>query len=274
MLAQARISGPRGIRSEFRRDGTSDTETAPSHPHGSAIRLQEMAEPIRRPWLVRKFENGMRRGFQHAYETVKVDPNKFLLQLRIAYSLPINSFQGVYSVEMAQLDDVAGDVIHSGMRVAAAEGAGLGLGGIITIVPDLSILAGITLRTLQKLSLLYGFEFNTDEETADLWIAAASAAGVDISRELLEKEVVSRFVPKVIQRIAVQASTEAVEKWSGRLIPIASSVIGAGLNYYFVRAWGERARNHFRQRHLEMRGRMIEEQKKLPATTAPPKLLS
>jgi hypothetical protein len=215
-----------------------------------------MAEQVRKSWLRSKFEDGLRRGFQHAYETVKVDPQKFLLQLRIAYGVPITSFQGVYSVEISHLDDLANRVIHSGMRLAAAEGAGLGIGGIMTILPDLSILAGITLRTLQKLSLVYGFEFNTEEETAELWIAAASAAGVDISRELLEKEVVNRFVPKVIQRIAVQASKEAVEKWSGRLIPIASSVIGAGLNYYFVRAWGERAKNHFRQRHVEVRSRM------------------
>ena len=48
------------------------------------------------------------------------------------------------------------------------------------------------MRTIQKLSLIYGFEFNTEEEIAELWIAAASAAGVDISRELLEKEVVNR----------------------------------------------------------------------------------
>src|SRR5437870_11353404 len=154
------------------------------------------------------------------------------------------------------LDSVSQSLIRSGMKVAAAEGAGLGLGGIITIVPDLGILAGITLRTIQKLSLLYGFEFNTDDEMAELWIAAATAAGVDISRELLEKEVVGRFVPRVIQRIAAQASAEVVEKWSGRLIPLASSIIGAGLNYYFVRAWGERARSHFRKRHMEMRGRM------------------
>ena len=59
----------------------------------------------------------------------------------------------------------------------------------------MGILSAITLRTIQKLSLIYGFEYNTEEETAELWIAAASAAGVDISRELLEKEVVNRFVP-------------------------------------------------------------------------------
>jgi hypothetical protein len=214
-----------------------------------------MAIQQRKSWLRRRVENGLRRGFQHAYETVKVDPNKFLLQLRAAYGVPINSFQGIYSVDIGVLDDLANGVIRSGMKLAAAEGAGLGLGGILTMVPDLGILAGITLRTIQKLSLIYGFEYNTDEETAELWIAAASAAGVDISRELLEKEVVNRFVPKVIQRIAAQASTEAVEKWAGRVIPIASSAIGAGLNYYFVRAWGDRARAHFRQKHIELRHR-------------------
>src|SRR5438477_1465336 len=208
-------------------------------------------------WLRRRVENGLQRGFQHAYHTVKVDPSRFLLQLRAAYGWPITSFQGVYSVDITALDDLGTGFIRSGMKVAAVEGAGLGLGGLITIVPDLSILAGITLRTIQKLSLLYGFEFNTDEETAELWIAAASAAGVDISRELLEKEVINKFVPRVIQRIAVQASGEVVEKWSARVIPVASSLIGAGLNYYFVRAWGERARAHFRERHLEMRNRIV-----------------
>ena len=207
----------------------------------------------------------MRRGFERAYHTVKVDPGRFLLQLRAAYGLPVNSFQGLYTLEMSQLDDVAARVIEGGMKVAAIEGAGLGLGGIVTLVPDLSILAGITLRMVQKLSLIYGFEYNTDDEMAELWIAAASAAGVDITRELLEKEVVNRFVPKVIQRIAAQASAEAVEKWSGRLIPFVSSVIGAGLNYYFVRTWGERARKHFRERHLATRARMNRGQQTLPS---------
>jgi hypothetical protein len=227
-----------------------------------------MAEQMRKSWLRRRAESALRSGFQRAYHTVKVHPENFLHQLQAAYGVPVASFQGMYSLEMRAVDDIASQIIRSGCKMAAAEGAGFGLGGLITIVPDLSILAGITMRTIQKLSLAYGFEFNTDEETAELWIAAASAAGVDISRELLEKEVVNRFVPKVIQRIAVQASREVVEKWSGRLIPLTSSVIGAGLNYYFVRAWGERARAHFRQRHMDVRRRLVEELAKPPGVPA------
>jgi EcsC family protein len=233
-----------------------------------------MPAEIHKSWLRRRVEGAIVSGFQRAYQTVRVNPGNFMMQLRAAYGLPITSFQGVYSVEIGLLDDLAVRVIRGGMKMAAAEGAGLGLGGIVTMVPDLSILAGITLRTIQKLSLLYGFEYNTDEETAELWIAAASAAGVDISRELLEKEVVNRFVPKVIQRIAAQASGEVVEKWAGRLIPITSSLIGAGLNYYFVRAWGMRAQAHFRRRHLEMRNRLLNEHAAIPTIDASMKLLS
>ena len=87
-------------------------------------------------------------------------------------------------------------------------------------------------------------------------VAAASAAGVDLGRDLIEKNVVNRLVPKIIQRIAAKASAEFVEKWTGRLIPVVSSLIGATLNYYFVRGWGERAHAHFREKHLQVRQQM------------------
>ena len=226
----------------------------------------------KKSWLRRRTEAAIRGGLTRAFETVRVDPERFLFQLRAAYGLPIVTFHGVYSVEMSRLDDVAESVIRSGMKLAAAEGAGFGLSGILTIMPDLGILSAITMRTIQKLSLIYGFELNTDDEIAELWIAAASAAGVDISRELLEKEVVNRFVPKVIQRIAASASAEVVEKWAGRLIPLASSAIGCALNYYFVRAWGRRASAHFRKKHMETRARMTAEQGSLSAQTSTPSL--
>src|SRR5580698_8821951 len=209
----------------------------------------------RKSWLRRRVETALSKGFTRAYSTVRVDPAKFLVQLRAGYRVPISAYHGVYSLEVGEVDAVADDVIRGGMKFAAAEGAGFGMGGLITIVPDLGILSAITMRTIQKLSLLYGFEFNTDDEIAQLWIAAASAAGVDISRDLLEKEVVNKFVPRVIQRIAAQASAEVVEKWAGRVIPLVSSALGAALNYWFVRAWGERAKAHFRERHLQLRQR-------------------
>jgi len=231
-----------------------------------------MADHDSKSWLRGRVEKTLVKGLTRAYSTVQVDPNKFLLQLRTAYRMPISGYHGVYSLEVGEIDAVADEIIRSGMKLASVEGAGFGLGGMITILPDLGILSAITMRTIQKLSLVYGFQFNTDNEIAELWIAAASAAGVDISRELLEKEVVNKFVPRVIQRIAARASAEVVEKWAGRLIPLTSSAIGAALNYWFVRAWGERAKAHFRHRHLQVRqqAQQAVQAEEAPQTLLPP----
>lgn len=214
----------------------------------------------KKSWMRLRLEDGIRAAFTKAYHTIKVDPQNYLEHLRMAYDLPALTYNGVFSVPLDVLDGIADDAIQMTRKMAAAEGAGLGMGGLFTVLPDLGILSGLTLRMIQKLSLVYGFQYNTEQEEAELWIAAASAAGVDISRELVEKQIVSKFVPKVIQRIAAKASAEIVEKWTARLIPIVSGVIGAGLNYYFVRVWGERAVKHFRQRHLEMRHKLTLEQ--------------
>jgi uncharacterized protein (DUF697 family) len=216
-----------------------------------------MADRIKKSWMRRGVESALRGAFMKAYSTVKVDPEKYLEQLRMAYDLPALTYQGVYSVDPAILDHIAERTVRAHTRLATVEGAGMGMGGMFTMLPDLGILAAITLRMIQKLSLIYGFPYNTDEEEAELWVAAASAAGVDISRELLEKQFVSKFVPRVIQRIAVSASAEIVEKWAARLIPLVSSAIGAGLNHYFVRVWGRRAIGHFRERHMQMRMQQI-----------------
>ena len=215
-----------------------------------------MADPRQKGWLARRIQEGLQRGLTRAYSTVAVDPADYLNHLRNVHNLPVDGYQGLYSLPIGQLDDVANDAIRASMKLAAAEGAGFGVGGFLTIVPDLSLLAAITIRMIQKLSLVYGFEFNTDDEVTELWIAAASAAGVDISRELLEREVVPRFIPGVIQRIAARASVEVVEKWTARIIPLASAVVGGGLNYYFVRTWGNRAASHFREKHLQRRETM------------------
>jgi hypothetical protein len=150
------------------------------------------------------------------------------------------------------IDPIAARTIKSASRMAALEGAGLGLGGFLTMVPDMGILSAITLRMLQKLSLLYGFEFATEEDTVNLWIATASAAGLDLSRDFIEKQAVERIVPRIIDRIAVKVGTEVAEKWAGRIVPVLSAGAAGALNYYFVRAWGRRAQKHFLARHLSV----------------------
>ena len=189
-------------------------------------------------------------GFRRAYQQVKIDERKYLRHVQRAHRLPIVAWDEMFDLGPEVVDPIAAGAIKSASRMAAMEGAGLGLGGFLTVVPDMGILAAITMRMLQKLSLLYGFEYATEQETVDLWIAAASAAGLDMGRDFLEKQAVERLVPRIIDRIAVRVGTEVAEKWAGRIVPVLSAGAAGALNYYFVRGWGRRAQKHFRARHL------------------------
>src|SRR2546430_12571074 len=103
-------------------------------------------------WLRRRVEKAFTKALTRAYETVKVDPQRFLLELRAAHGLPVTSFQGMYSVEPLVLDTVAEQIIHSSMKIAAAGREGFWLRGIITIAPDVSIASAINFQTIQNLS--------------------------------------------------------------------------------------------------------------------------
>ena len=204
-------------------------------------------------WLRRRAQQAVRASFERAYRQVQVDPAHYLVQLRRAHGLPIVSFRDMFSIPTPVVNYLAEHTVTASMKMALAEGAGTGLGGVLAVVPDAGLLAAITVRMIQKLSLIHGFEYASEDEVADLWIAMATAAGVDLGKDVLRKEVIERFVPRLIEQIAVRAGSDLVERGLACLVPVVSSVVGGTLNYYFVREWGRRAHRHFREKHLLFR---------------------
>jgi hypothetical protein len=195
----------------------------------------------------------VRERLLQAYHAIEVDPQAFLIQVRNAHGLQVSSYEELRDFDLRALDQVAGSTIRAARKIAAVEGAGLGFGGFATLLPDFGILAAISVRTVQKIGLTYGFLYCTDEEKAEMWIALATAAGADISRDLLERKILRRFVPRVIETIAAKVGVEVAEKSLARVVPVLSSALGATLNYYFVQGWGQRAQRHYRQKNLDLR---------------------
>jgi hypothetical protein len=92
--------------------------------------------------LIRKMaEAALRRGFMQAYRAIQVDPEQYLMELRMAHNLAVQSFDGMFSVPLSTLDDIAEETLRGSMKLAAAQGAGFGLGGILTVIPDLGLLS-------------------------------------------------------------------------------------------------------------------------------------
>src|SRR6202034_4072648 len=166
------------------------------------------------------FQASIRAGFRRAYNGVQVDPQKYLQQFRSAHHLPIHTWSDMFHVEEKIVNQHAARVVKSAMRAAACDGAGFAVVEMLRILPDAGILSAITIRMWQRLSLIYGFEYKTEEEVTELWVAAASAAGLDLGREFVEKQAMEKIVPRIIDRIAMRVGAEVAEKWSGRLIPL------------------------------------------------------
>src|ERR1700693_5797026 len=189
---------------------------------------------------------GMRRGLR----SVEVNPEDFRRQLADKHGLWVPNFNRMQDVPLERLDEIAKSLIRDAERLALAEGAGFGLGGMITVIPDAGLLTAITLRLIQRLCLLYGFETRGQDARMELWMAAATAAGVDYGKDLAEKQVFEKVAPRIIERLAIKLGQESAEKWVGRLIPLASSAIGGALNFSFVRGWGRRVQRNLRARYI------------------------
>lgn len=228
-----------------------------------------MAKRKEKAWLTQLLSSSAQAGFRRAYQQVRIDEAKYLRHVQRAYRLPIRTWDEMFYLGPQVINPIATRTIAAGAKMAALEGMGLGLGGFLTAIPDMGILAAITLRMLQKLSLLYGFEYATDDEIVSLWVAAASAAGVDLGRDFLEKQAVERVVPRLVDQVAVKVGAEVAEKWAGRIIPVVSAGVAGAVNYYFVRSWGRRAQKHFLDRH---RAVLAQQDLRLRPSAVPPLL--
>src|SRR5246127_4631291 len=117
---------------------------------------------------------GVRRGLR----SMEVNPEDFRRQLADKHALWVPNFSRMHDVPLERLDEIAQKLIRDAELLALAEGAGFGLGGMITLLPDASILTAITLRLIQRLCLLYGFETRVQDERVELWLGAPNGTGI------------------------------------------------------------------------------------------------
>jgi uncharacterized protein (DUF697 family) len=216
--------------------------------------MGKLPKSLARRTVGRFLRFGMLRGLR----SVEIDPEEFRQYLADKHHLWIPHFGRMRDVPIEQLDAIAERLIHNAQRIALAQGAGFGLGGMITILPDASLLTIIALRLIQRLCLLYGFEERESERRIQMWLAAAGAAGIDLGKDLAAKQIAERLAPRIAGRLAVRIGEESAEKWVGRMVPLASSAIGGALNYTFIRTWGRRVHRHLREKHLAERAAAAE----------------
>ncbi|MEM7407563.1 MAG: EcsC family protein [Pseudomonadota bacterium] len=188
------------------------------------------------------------------------------------HGVAVDDVEALRNVPLEQLDPIARAQFDQNAVLAAFQGGGAGLGGIVLIAADLPVLFTLNLRLIQQVAGTYGFSLR-DTEFAPLVLAVfnAAASGQPAARHQALREInvaaaslahghpynghvrgtfsaQNRHVPREIAK-------NLLGRKLGQMIPIAGAAVGAGVNYWFTTQTAETAYMLFRALHLECRAR-------------------
>lgn len=190
-----------------------------------------------------------------------------------ALGLEVEQISDLRNQSMEKLDELAQGRFTENVVMAAIEGGGAGLGGLVLIAADIPLLFGINLRLIQQIAACYGFELSGPEfQPLVLSVFNVAATGGRESKSSAVREIsvaAAAFANDLEYKGRVRGSfkdqnrhapREIVKNVLGRkiaqAIPIAGAAVGAGVNYWFTTETANAAYMLFRALHIERKDRV------------------
>ena len=143
------------------------------------------------------------------------------------------------------------------VRLARLEGGALGIGGAITVAPDLVSLIWIQTRMVFYIAAAYGYDplhpmrpaeylalqglYDTPAQARD----ALDGVGKHMAQAMVEKALSGRRTDALHLRLAKYIAKRLARRYAGRLIPFIGAPIGAIQNGGVTKDLGRRALNFY-----------------------------
>jgi hypothetical protein len=209
-----------------------------------------------------KVLNGLLEGSRYT-----VNPRALWDRLSADVGHDVSSFQQVFKLDLAVLDRAAQDSLRAHRAAAAVEGGATGFMGLVGLVADVPALYGLLFRTIQEISIYYGFPVDSAAEKSHiLKVLDVGHYLEDSSRRqgMLElasiqemihqgvplKDAERLFLAKGLQQLARELALDLTRRKLGQTLAVVGSVVGAGMNYQLVTDVGQTAYHAYRRRHL------------------------
>lgn len=204
----------------------------------------------------------------------------------------VSSIEELRTKNLKVSDDIANNVHNWAVSLAAVEGGSTGALGFAGLALDIPALMTLSIRTIHKIALCYGYECNTREDQQFiLGVIQAANAGTEADKvnsifllqciatmaaktswkkmaekaaaKLTEEQVIAlceKYIAKgllsvkdLAKLIGIHISKDLVEK----SVPIIGGVIGAGCNSAYVNDIAWAARYMYSQRWLIDNGKIV-----------------
>ncbi len=211
-------------------------------------------------WL-RQVQEGNDEGLiGYLYQLASVPPSQVFAAMR-EQGVDVYTAEHVLQVPTDRLDPVANKFIRSTLWRSSFYGATFGMGGILSIPPELAYLFVTIVRLAQRISLCYGQEYESLRGQIELWSTLGRGVGIELSMEGLEADVYRRLpvvfgkgpfrepiLIKAAQKILVTIGLRLSTRMA-RFVPLVGAGVGMASTYTYLSRVARRMKEDCRTRH-------------------------
>jgi hypothetical protein len=174
---------------------------------------------------------------------------------------PIHRIEDIADIDLKKMNELSRDLAGSRRKAAAVQGATTGIGGLFTLTIDIPALMGISLKTLQEIALIHGYNPDEKEERVFI-IKCLQFASADIVGKKAILENLSSYYEGEISSNEVMAQIQGWREviytyrdqfgWKKlfQLVPVAGMLFGAFTNRAMVGDIAEAGTMLYRKRRI------------------------
>ena len=194
------------------------------------------------------------------YHLASVPPAEVLSSLR-QDGIEVYTAAHILEVPTKRLDPVVDRLIRRTTWRGTFYGATFGMGGLLSVPPELAYLFVAIVRLAQRISLSYGQEYDSVRGRIELWSTLGRSIGIELDLEGLESDVYRRLpvvfgkgpfrdplllkaAQKVLVTIGFRLSTRVA-----RFVPFLGAGVGLASTYAYLSGIGKRMKEDCRTRH-------------------------
>lgn len=187
----------------------------------------------------------------------------------------VSSIKELQHKDLELSDKLANEVHNWANGIATVEGGAIGLAGLPGMIADIPALITLSLRTIHKIGLCYGYECKTEADKRFVYgilsaagantveektvsVATLQAMSVTISKmtwkKMSEKAISNKYGLEAailtIKTLAKQLGINLTKRKAAQAIPLLGAGVGAAMNLAFINDVAWAARHEFQKRWL------------------------
>lgn len=174
-------------------------------------------------------------------------------------SLLIENVEDIKTIPLNQMIALGEELKSTRAKIATVQGASTGIGGIFTLALDIPVILGLSLKTLQEMAIIHGYNPNDKQERIFIVKCLQFASADIIGKEAILNELSSAYQQERSSKEMVsqlQGWREVVYTYRDQygwkklfqMIPIAGMIFGAFANRSMIQDIGEAGMMLYRKR--------------------------